>query len=120
MLTFASGPTLMTDQMCSGIVIMKFASKGVRPLPPPAEDFYLSNMKTKFNNLMLSKFHLYEIDNLPSKKYKAIISSLLHYFYDDEEPDFSKFDYSDQLVKIFNKMVKYIEEGLRRFEKNAV
>lgn len=71
-------------------------------------------MKTKFNNLMFSRFHLAEMEHLPSKKYKAIISGVLHHFYDDHEPDFTAFTDGDKLMKMYSKMVAYIEEGIRR------
>lgn len=72
------------------------------------------SMKTKFNTLMFSRFHLSEMDSLPSKTYKAVISALLHYFYDDEEPDFSKLRKPEVAMKYFKRIASYIETGLNK------
>jgi hypothetical protein len=69
-------------------------------------------MKTRFNTLMFSRFHLTEMEHLPSKKYKAVISAVLHYFYDDEDPDFSAFPNPDEVEYHFNKIVGFIKNGL--------
>lgn len=58
---------------------------------------------------MLSRFHLLEMEHLPSKSYKEIISGLYRYFYEDEVPSFKSRDNE----KIFNKMVSFIENGLK-------
>lgn len=79
-----------------------------------------TNMKTKFNNLMFSRFHLSEIEHLPSKKYKAIVSGVLHHFYDDQEPDFTKFTDGDKLTKIYAKMVTYIDNGIQKADSKNV
>ncbi len=69
-------------------------------------------MRTKYSTLMLSRYHLSAMDHLPAKAYKAIISGLLHYYYDDETPDFSSYQHPEQLKTIFNRMVGFIENGL--------
>lgn len=79
-----------------------------------------TNMKTKFNNLMFSRFHLSEIEHLPSKKYKAIVNGVLHHFYDDQEPDFSKFTDGDKLTKIYAKMVTYIDNGIQKADSKNI
>lgn len=73
-------------------------------------------MKTKFNSLMFSRFHLEEMRHTPSKKRCAIIYGVLDHFYYDKEPDFRDFTDGDKLMKMYTKMVTFIEEGIHRAE----